>query len=790
MGFVKRLSPELWLPEGVTLVRDEKAARRALAVLRQHRDIPHVWDTETTGVDPKTESPHGKGRVICLSAYLGPNIDFGNGPKLWIDNLGDAEGLIEIFREYFEDPEYLKVWHNYSFDRAVIHNHGIDVRGFGGDTMQMARLWDPGRMNYSLESLTEDLLDRRKAPMKEVFGKPKLKKDGTPGKDILVPSTLELQTNPKHFGKWVDYSTYDTEGTWRLMKALKKRLGAMPWRKGTTLWDFYLAEWLPLGELLTDEERRGVRTDTDYFAEIQPRVESDRNKHEAIFKAWATRYNKQAQFMNTGSDAQVQTMLFGGAPNEKTAEKIAKTREFEVENTTGYIEPGKKKAKKKRKITLKVVPFELEPIEYTDSGWPSVNGDSLRALAGDFSHPTKVTFGKAYEAFGGEDNHEEAEAACRAIWSLYRVGKIDTLLSNFIVPLQTLPCRRGRIHPSLGLNTATGRLSSKKPNLQNQPNADNDEYAIRDAYTIGTLSDWLEVIPRADRANVEANIQQALIPDRIYERGYEDQVWDELLDGLPMCLLVADYSQLELRVLAHLAACKSMINAFNAGGDFHSRTAATMFPEVRKAVERGDVLIDWDKEKNGPPPAPMLKEVFGFERGRAKTINFSVAYGKTARGFALDWGTTEKEANRYIDMWYDDRPEVKAWQARTIAEAYDTGVVKTILGRPRAVPELQARSRSLRNRGERICKNSPIQGGAADIVNRAMLLCDRDPWLRSHGVFQVLQVHDELIFEGPRLFMAEAQKRVEQIMSHPFTKDLRLPLPVSSHYDTTWLLAK
>jgi DNA polymerase I len=107
--------------------------------------------------------------------------------------------------------------------------------------------------------------------------------------------------------------------------------------------------------------------------------------------------------------------------------------------------------------------------------------------------------------------------------------------------------------------------------------------------------------------------------------------------------IVADYGQLELRVLAHITNCKAMIDAFTQGGDFHSRTAIGMFPYIKKDVEDGNILLEWDKSK-GKPPVPLLKDKYASERRKAKTMNFSIAYGKTAHGFSQDWECTLEEA--------------------------------------------------------------------------------------------------------------------------------------------------
>ena len=120
----------------------------------------HAWDTETIGINAKEQTPVGNGQVICATAFLGPEIDFGNGPRLFIDNYAEAKDLILEFKEYFEDETYLKVWHNYGYDRHILYNHGIDCKGFGGDTMHMARLCDPSRMpnQYALSVLSDILM--------------------------------------------------------------------------------------------------------------------------------------------------------------------------------------------------------------------------------------------------------------------------------------------------------------------------------------------------------------------------------------------------------------------------------------------------------------------------------------------------------------------------------------------------------------------------------------------------------------------------------------------------------
>jgi len=114
-------------PKGTTIVRTKEQAKHALNVLKSHPNRIHAWDTETISIDVKEQSPVGNGTVLCAQAFIGPDVDFGNGPRLFIDNYADAHDIILEFKEYLEDPKYLKCWHNYSFDRHILFNHGINV---------------------------------------------------------------------------------------------------------------------------------------------------------------------------------------------------------------------------------------------------------------------------------------------------------------------------------------------------------------------------------------------------------------------------------------------------------------------------------------------------------------------------------------------------------------------------------------------------------------------------------------------------------------------------------------
>ena len=966
----------------------------------------------------------------------------------------EAEQVLALFAPFFEDASIPKIWHNYSFDRHVLGNHGIDAKGFGGDTMHMARLLDSARgrvkgKGYSLESLSndraimgplwekaqdnlhaesssassaldessagskkapspspkkkggssspadaaavaaaaaastpsgDDSVTRSKTSMKALFGARKLKKDGTPGKVVVLPPVEELQGSPASRGKWIRYASLDARCTYWLGRALEGRLRAVPCspdaaiRDATgfgapiadpsnsggapprqfTMWDLYRNTWLPFGEILTDMEAEGVLVDREHLAGAELAATADRAAAVARFRAWASARVPGAAFMNVCSGPQIRQLLFSGALRQDLFEKgswdpevrevvraavaaeeaavraeeeaerenaaaaaalgegslpeippgivfasasssssaaypdlpegltpvdahlspddddafasddesskkgkekpklLELSRVFKAPNEAGLVEPnisGSGKAPKKPKKTIDIrlhglwgraVPSPLQPPAFTPSGWPAVSTPVLRGLSGepgaalralaeldggdgaaaalpppvaegadeaaarallgsvgeeddefgggsgggngdalfatvdeDGAPPAPKTtqppapsrdndtknapapkgVGTLYSAFGGGREGLEASAA---VDSLCELAAIDTLLSAFIVPLQgptaaTRVDRRdptsplGRIHCSLNINTETGRLSARRPNLQNQPALEKDRYGVRRAF-------------RASEGKT---------------------------------LIVADYGQLELRLLAHMAGCESMIRAFEAGGDFHSRTALGMYDYIRGEVDAGLCALEAGEEGK-TNDVPLIKDRYASERRRAKVLNFSIAYGKTAHGLSRDWGVSLEEAQETVDRWYADRPEVREWQVAMRHEAVASGRVRTLLGRTRSLPEAASRVPSLRSHALRAAINTPIQGSAADVATAAMLSIARDRWLRERGWKLLLQVHDEVILEGPKESADEATARVVSLMERPFwgTNPLRVELAVDAKHAENWYEAK
>eukprot|EP00808_Paulinella_micropora_P007425 g4781.t1 len=729
--------------EPVFMVTDKESAKHALKMLYSLPDgTYHACDTETRDIQVKKQSPVGNGRVTCLCIYCGPEVDFGQGAaRLFIDNLGASEGTLDEFKPYLEDPKILKVWHNYSFDKHVLSNHNINCQGFGGDTMHMARLWDAARSTfeggggYSLEALSADLLgeSKRKISMKERFGAKRILKNGQEGKLDEVPPVEELQSDPAKRRDFVDYASYDAQATWYLRQELEKRLKKeeCKWNNCNTLWDFYQRHWKPFGELLTEMEAKGIYIDKSCLQEAEEECIKDQQRFEDEFRAWAVKYCEGARYMNIGSSAQKQHFFFSTEEGE--------VKEFKTENEEQRLEEGKTKPLKQLTFSLRGMGWV--PLAKTPTGLPSVNVNVLRQLAG-YPRADPPRYGSVMKNF---QSPEEGIKACLALDSLCSVSATRIMLNTFILPLQeNCDPSSGRIHFSLNINTETGRLSCRNPNLQNQPALEKDRYKIRRAF-----------------AASEGNT-----------------------------LIVADYGQLELRVLAHMAKCKSMRAAFLAGGDFHSRTALGMYPHIREAVQQGKVLLE--RAPGQPADVPLLKDVYASERRKAKTLNFSIAYGKTKHGLAKDWDMTVEKASEVMNSWYKDRKNVKKWQENTIKNAKDKNnerhVVTTLMGRQRPLPGFDEKSKN--GHARRAAVNTPIQGGAADIVMQAMLVLRAHKRFRTLGWQLVLQIHDEIIAEGPEEHVQEAMEIVRTCMENPFDEPLFVPLVVDCKSAKNWYEAK
>uniref|UniRef100_A0A804KIX8 DNA-directed DNA polymerase family A palm domain-containing protein n=1 Tax=Musa acuminata subsp. malaccensis TaxID=214687 RepID=A0A804KIX8_MUSAM len=565
--------------------------------------------------------------------------------------------------------------------------------------MHLARLFDSSRRangGYSLEALTNDPkimssndeLKMGKIAMKSIFGKRKLKKDGSEGKLITLAPVDVLQREERI--SWISYSALDSISTFKLFDNLKAKLELEAWTLDDfvrgTMYDFYEEYWRPFGVLLVQMESEGMLVDRSHLLEIEKLAITEKQIASDKFRKWASKYCPDAKYMNVGSDAQIRQLFFGDTLRRNDTNKcendqnkcLSKPKSFKVPNTENVIEDGRKSPSKYRTIVLNKICEELQTDMYTDSGLPSVCGDALKVFAGKVSNnqnfliddasyqsdsdeevnddhdSTKETemsrvlthdkdtsnYGTAYKAFG---EGKEGRAACQAIAALCDVCSIDSLISNFILPLQgnDISCVNGRVHCSLNINTETGRLSARRPNLQ-----------------VSLLS--LSLSP-----------------------------------PLPL----------------------------------------SMNPHMHVSV---------------------------------------------------------KEAKDTVSLWYKERKEVLHWQEERKKEAIKSKCVRTLLGRSRHFPSVETARNAQRRHIERAAINTPVQGSAADVAMCAMLEIDRNIRLKELGWKLLLQVHDEVILEGPTESAELAKSIVVECMSKPFygTNFLKVALVVDAKCAQNWYAAK
>lgn len=847
--------------DGVTIVATPAAAKRALKELERLKDAPHAWDTETADLQlaagSRSQSPVCHGRVVCATCYCGGDADFGNGPRLFIDNSGPAEGLLaKYFKPYFESREYKKVFHNYHFDSHMLRRHDIHLRGFHADTLHMARLYDTSRASWEGNVKARTGWTGTSAAESRALDRP-FETFGPPGGQELAPArpkerpaaapavtpkaimgvrlgdkplqrglyssqsllhtmtmplpppevlpgfsgdaqqdhaalrgyglkslathfglsgdapgnfgrlfgtkataALEAHDSPERFAEWVHYATADAVMTYGIFERLQRTLAARPWtssvhakttpellrcrqvaaelrrgiaptygsaqyRTDESMWNLYERYIRDLGECLADLERVGVGVDLQRLQEIQEHATQHAELcREECFKSLASvraedgsLLNPDAGLINERSPLQMRTLLFGGAPNLHDPSQVVE-EEKEVKATS--------------KATFKVRSLGLKPSmrmkETTKTGWPTTGAKILSDLAGDLRGGGRGSAAKEQLLRNGL-REEDAEQAAYGLSKLAELRKVKHTLAGVVEPMLEFGRTTGRIHPCWEWDTSTGRLACRSPNLQNLPAVRaNDSYRLRDAF-------------RAVPGNV---------------------------------LVVADYSQLELRVLAHIAGCHTMIEKFKKGGDYHSECAVEMFTHVREAVSRGEVVTN-EGDASGKP---TVKDVFGKERGKAKAVNFGIIYGMGPNSLAETLNVDKAEARELIDLWLSTKPEVTRLKQQIERTGLRTQHSVSILGRQRHLPFLgphddrapitQADQAMYRSKALRAAVNFAIQGSGADIVLAAMLQLWKDRWLQERGFKIVMQVHDEFVLEGPEEFGSEAAEVVRDVMMNPF----------------------
>lgn len=617
-----------------TIVIDEEPDEPAVAISQEHyvtildeatlqewitrlKQAPlFAFDTETDSLDNHSAKLVGLSFATepGVAAYLPVAHDYLDAP----DQVS-RERALELLKPLLEDEKALKVGQNLKYDRGVLQNYGIELRGIAFDTMLESYILNSVSGRHDMDSMAQRLLKHKTITFEEIAGK---------GKNQLTFNQIALE-------QAAPYAAEDADVTLQLHLKMWPKLQNEAGPRAV----FENIE-MPLVPVLSRIERNGVKIDPavlhKHSEELTLRLaELEQKAHEIAGEAF-----------NLSSTKQLQTILF-----EKQG---------------------------------------IKPLKKTPGGAPSTSEEVLEELALDYPLP-------------------------KVILQYRGLAKLKSTYTDKL-PLMINP-KTGRVHTSYHQAvTATGRLSSTDPNLQNIPVRNDEGRRIRQAF----------IAP-------------------------EDYV-----------IVSADYSQIELRIMAHLSRDKGLLDAFAQGLDIHRATAAEVF-------------------------GMSLEQVSGEQRRSAKAINFGLIYGMSAFGLSRQLNISRKESQKYMDLYFERYPGVLEYMERTRKQAKEQGYVETLDGRRLYLPDINSSNAARRAGAERAAINAPMQGTAADIIKRAMI--DVDRWLENDKprVQLIMQVHDELVFEVHKDDVEAVSKTIHELMENSMKLDVPLLVEVGS--GANWDLA-
>ena len=568
-----------------------------------------AFDTETTSLNYMDAQIVGVSFSIKagIAAYLPLAHDYVGAPEQLNRN-----ATLEKLKPLLEDPTVLKVGQNLKYDRSVLLNHGIELKGIVHDTMLQSYVLDSIANRHDMNTLCEKYLDHKTIHFEEIAGK---------GKKQLTFNQIDIEEASP-------YAAEDADMTLRLHQHFAPQLNALKDQA-----KLYREIEIPLLKVLSEIERNGVLVDADMLA-VQSEEITARMK---VLEA--TIFEQAGAEFNLGSPKQIQEIFFA-----------------------------------EDKLNLPI-------IRKTPKGQPSTAEDVLQELA--LSHEVP-----------------------RLLLEHRGLSKLKSTYTDKLP--QQINGKTGRIHTSYHQAiTATGRLSSSDPNLQNIPVRSGEGRRIRQAF----------IAPEGKK------------------------------------VLAADYSQIELRIMAHLSGDKGLVTAFSEGKDIHAATAAEIF-----SVDLADVITD--------------------QRRAAKAVNFGLIYGMSAFGLAKQLNVSRGEAQEYVNLYFSRYTGVQDYMENTREKAREQGYVETLFGRRLHLPEINASNGMRRAYAERTAINAPMQGTAADIIKLAMISVNdwlrEEYWQQEPHTKMIMQVHDELVFEVPE----EDVERVETEIVKRMTEAAQLDVPL------------
>ena len=579
------------------------------------RKNPYVsFDTETTSLD------YMQAQLVGISIALEPNEAFyipinhnyeGVGKQL------DEDVVLDALRPFLESENIPKIGHNLKYDRHILHNVGIELKGKLLDTMLYSYVNNSTITRHNLDAVSKRYLNINPTSYEEVAGK---------GAKQISFSEVSIDVAS-------EYASEDSDIALKLYHHIEPLV-----KKEKRLANLYTEVEGPLIYTLGDIERNGVLIDSE-------KLNQQSKKLEAKILELESKVQKNAgEDFNLGSPKQLQEILYG-------------------------------------KLGLPV-------IKKTPKGQPSTSEAVLQELSMDFP-------------------------IVKDILSYRAISKLKSTYTDKLPKMVNLDT--GRVHTSYHQAvTATGRLSSSDPNLQNIPIRSEEGRRIREAF---------------------------IAPD-----DYK--------------ILAADYSQIELRIMAHLSKDDGLLDAFAKGQDIHKATAAEIFSSA-------------------------IDDVTPNQRRSAKAINFGLIYGMSAFGLSKQLQITRAEAQSYIEQYFDRYPKVKDYMEETKLSAKQMGYVETVFGRRLYLADIDSSNYQRRQYAERSAINAPMQGTAADLIKMAMTDLHQRIIAQSFDAKIIMQVHDELVIEVHQSQADELSGITLETMSNiaELDVDLKVDADLGSNWD-------
>ena len=593
-------------------IRTEKELDELMGLINQADYVS--FDTETTSLD------YMLAELVGISIALKPNEAFYipiNHNYEGAEKQLEQDFVLEALKPFLESDEIPKIGHNLKYDRHILQNAGIDLKGTLLDTMLFSYVNNSTITRHNLDAVSKRYLNINPTSYEDVAGK---------GAKQIPFSEVSIDVAS-------DYASEDADISLKLYEHIEPLV-----QKEAKLAKLYSEIEGPLIYTLGDIERNGVLIDSEKLSQQSKELEAK------ILKLESQVQKNAGEDFNLGSPKQLQEILY---------EKLG-----------------------------------LPVIKKTPKGQPSTSEAVLQELSMDFP-------------------------IVHDILSYRAISKLKSTYTDKLPKM--INSNTGRVHTSYHQAvTATGRLSSSDPNLQNIPIRSEEGRRIREAF--------------------------------IAPEGYK--------------ILAADYSQIELRIMAHLSKDQGLMDAFAKGQDIHQATAAEIF----------SINID---------------DVTPNQRRSAKAINFGLIYGMSAFGLSKQLQITRAEAQNYIEQYFERYPGVKNYMDETKSSAKQNGYVETVLGRRLYLADIESSNYQRRQYAERSAINAPMQGTAADLIKMAMT--DLHSKIRNESLDAkiIMQVHDELVIEVNENQLDELSDLTVNIMADIFKLDvdLKVDADIGNNWD-------